>query len=185
MAWIETIHEEDATGDLKEIYDDIAGKRGKVANIIRIHSLNPPTMKAHMDLYMKVVFGRSKLRRPDRELIATVVSAANGCPYCVHHHAEALTNYWKDRARIDRVVEDYRAVDFPPKTRAMLDYAVKVTTALPSVTEADVAALRDVGFSDRDILDINLIASYFNFVNRIASGLGVTFSPEEVQGYQY
>ncbi|QXD13835.1 hypothetical protein GQ464_010165 [Rhodocaloribacter litoris] len=53
------------------------------------------------------------------------------------------------------------------------------------MTEADVAALREAGFSDRDILDINLIVSYFNFVNRIASGLGVDFSPEEAGGYRY
>ncbi len=185
MAWIDIIDEADAEGDLKAIYDDIARRRGKLSNIMRIHSLNPPTMQAHLELYLKVVFGASRLRRAERELIATVVSAANGCAYCVNHHAEALNFYWKDDARIAQVKQDWRALDLPEKTRAMLAYAVRLTEAPSTITEADVEALRAVGLSDRDILDVNLIASYFNFVNRIASGLGVTFSAEEMTGYQY
>lgn len=45
------------------------------------------------------VFGRSGLKRAERELIAVVVSATNGCAYCVQHHAEALNSYWKDSER--------------------------------------------------------------------------------------
>lgn len=185
MAWIEVIDEAAATGELKAVYDAIEGQRGKLSNIVRIHSLSPQTMQAHIDLYMKIMFGRSRLRRADRELIATVVSAANGCSYCVNHHAEALNFYWKDRARTGRVMQDYRTAGLTPKQEAMLAYAVKLTCDVAAVTEDDVAALREAGFSDRDILDINLITSYFNFVNRIAAGLGVEFSPEEVAGYKY
>lgn len=185
MAWIRVIEEAEATGDLKTIYDDIAQRRGKLSNIMRVHSLNPPAMQAHMDLYLKVVFGRSGLRRADRELLATVVSATNGCPYCVHHHAEALNFYWKDDARVTQVMEDYRVLDLPEKTRAMLNYAVKLTREPSAMEESDVETLREAGFSDEAILGINLITSYFNFVNRIAEGLGVAFSEEEVSGYKY
>ncbi|MFQ5571456.1 MAG: peroxidase-related enzyme, partial [Rhodothermales bacterium] len=168
MSWIQIINEDEATGELQDIYEEIAGRRGKLSNILRIHSLNPPTMKAHLDLYLSIVFGRSRLRRAERELIATVVSAANGCPYCVNHHAEALNFYWKDPERVEQVKHDYRALDLPAPSRAMLDYAVKLTREPSSVTEDDVETLRQAGFSDKDILDINLITSYFNFVNRIA-----------------
>ncbi len=186
MAWIEIIDENEAGGALKTIYDDITQRRGKMSNIMRVHSLHPAAMQAHMDLYLKIMFSRSEgLRRADRELIATVVSATNGCPYCVNHHAEALNFYWKDAARIEQAKQDYRALDLPEKTRAMLDYAVKLTEAPSSVTEADVAAMRRTGLTDKDILDINLITSYFNFVNRIAEGLGVAFDPEEMSGYKY
>jgi alkylhydroperoxidase family enzyme len=53
------------------------------------------------------------------------------------------------------------------------------------MTGEDVERLRRTGFSDEEILSINLITSYFNFVNRVAEGLGVEFSEEEVQGYNY
>ena len=185
MAWIEVIDEADASGELKTIYDDIVARRGKLSNIMRIHSLSPPTMQAHMDLYLKIVFGKSNLRRAERELLATVVSATNECPYCVNHHAEALNFYWKDDARIAQLKQNWRSLDLPAKTRAMLDYAAQLTAKPSAITEADIEALRQAGFSDKDILDINLITSYFNFVNRIAEGLGVEFSEDEVRGYKY
>ena len=185
MPWIRIIDEDEATGELKAIYDGIAERRGKLSNIMRIHSLNPPTMQAHMDLYLKIVFGNSGLRRAERELLATVVSLTNACPYCVNHHAEALNFYWKDDARIEQLKRDWRELDLPERTRAMLAYGQKLTATPEAIAEQDVEVLRDTGFSDKDILDINLITSYFNFVNRIATGLGVEFTEEEVSGYKY
>lgn len=179
------IPEAEATGQLKEVYDAITQRRGKLSNIMRVHSLNPLAMQAHMDLYLKIVFGKSALRRADRELIATVVSVTNGCPYCTHHHAEALRHYWKDDARVQQVIDDYPAAALTDAQRAMLDYAVTLTREPSAITEADVATLRQHGFADATILDINLITSYFNFVNRIAEGLGVAYSQEEMAGYQY
>jgi len=57
--------------------------------------------------------------------------------------------------------------------RAMIDYAVKLTRTPGGMERGDVETLRRVGFSDRAILDINGVTAYFNFVNRIADGLGV------------
>lgn len=185
MAWIDIIDEQDASGELADVYASLQGGRGKVANIMKVQSLNPKTMRTHMDLYMSVMFGRSGLKREERELIAVIVSALNGCDYCINHHAEALEHYWHDRDRIDRVVEDYRNAELPERALALLDYASKLTRTPQEMNEADLAALRDVGLSDKDILDTNLIIGYFNFVNRIATGLGVTFSLEEVAGYKY
>lgn len=185
MAYIDVIAEDAATGELKSIYDDLVKSRGKVANIMKIQSLNPRAMQAHLDLYLALMFGRSGITRPERELIAVAVSAANGCAYCLNHHAEALGHYWRDQERILRLTRDYRSAGLTARETAMLDYALKVTRTPAEVGEADVVALREQGLADRDILDINLITSYFNFVNRVALGLGVEFSAEEVAGYRY
>ena len=184
MAWIDLIDEDAATGDLRDVYDQIIDARGKLSNIMRVHSLNPAAMQAHMDLYQELLFGRSGLRRAEREALATVVSAANACAYCTRHHAEALNAYWKDRDRVDQLIDDYRSVE-DERLQAMLAYGATLTRTPDAVSEADVEALRKAGFSDRDILDINLITSYFNFVNRIAEGLGVTFTEDEAAGYDY
>ncbi len=70
MAWIQIIDEDEATGELKAIYDDLTQRRGKMSNIMRVHSLHPAAMQAHMDLYLKIMFSRSGgLRRADRELL--------------------------------------------------------------------------------------------------------------------
>ena len=68
---------------------------------------------------------------------------------------------------------DYRQADLLPKTRAMLDYVYKLTLTPWEMVEADVQLLREHGFSDREILDINQITAYYAYVNRIADGLGV------------
>jgi uncharacterized peroxidase-related enzyme len=68
---------------------------------------------------------------------------------------------------------DYRQADLSPADRAMLDYAYKLTLTPWDMVEADVQTLRDHGFSDRAILDINQITGYYAYVNRLADGLGV------------
>ena len=68
---------------------------------------------------------------------------------------------------------DYRKATLAPGDRAMLDYAVKLTLCPWDMEESDVAALREAGFNDTAILDINQVTGYFAFVNRLADGLGV------------
>ncbi len=74
---------------------------------------------------------------------------------------------------VEQLKSDWRQADLSPPDRAMLAYAVKLTREPGHMIEADVIALRDAGFSDRDILDINQITGYYAYVNRLASGLGV------------
>ncbi len=81
MAWIETIGENAATGLLKKIYRDAADRAGKVFNILKIQSQNPPTLRAGMGLYLAAMHNESPISRSLREMIATVVSRANDCHY--------------------------------------------------------------------------------------------------------
>lgn len=81
-AWIHMIEEDEAEGELKAYYDNnIDPLTGKVDNILRIHGQNPATLAAHLLLYKTVMYGKSKIRRPEREMIAVVVSKLNECHY--------------------------------------------------------------------------------------------------------
>ena len=184
MVWIKVIEEDNARGELKEIYDEIIRSRGKVANILKSHSLNPAALKAHLDLYMALMFGDSPLKREEREMIAVCVSSANNCNYCRTHHGDALNTYWKDEEKIERFKSNWRDVVTNPRHHAMLEYAEKLTRNPDKVTREDVELLKKY-FTDREILDIALITAYFNFVNRIALGLGVEVTEEELRGYNY
>jgi len=185
MAWIRVVDESEAGDDLLEVYQRIVQGRGKISNILAVHSLHPQALQAHMDLYMSIMFGPSGLSREEREMIAVVVSSADQCPYCIQHHAAALNHYWKDDEKLAKFTGSYGSVDLTPKMMSMLDYADKLTRTPGAMVEADVQQLKDCGLSDEDILGINLIVSYFNFVNRIALGLGVAFSADEIEGYKY
>jgi alkylhydroperoxidase family enzyme len=72
---------------------------------------------------------------------------------------------------------DYREAALEPPVRALMDYAVKLTREPWAMTEADVVGLREHGWADEQILAANLVASYFNFINRLADGLGVDLEP--------
>ena len=71
-----------------------------------------------------------------------------------------------------------------PRLSNIVRHAEKLTSAPEAMTESDLGELRAVGLSDSDILDVSLIVAYFNFVNRIALGLGVSYSAEEISGYR-
>lgn len=72
-----------------------------------------------------------------------------------------------------QLILDYTAAPVSPAERALLDFAVKLTREPWSMTREHVGTLRETGWSDRAILDLTLVASYYNFVNRLADGLGV------------
>ena len=78
-----------------------------------------------------------------------------------------------DESLSEAIKRDYRTADLEPADRAMLDYVAKLTLSSARVQKEDVVALRDAGFDDVAILQINLIASWFNYINRVADGLGV------------
>jgi len=184
MSWITEVEVSEAEGKLAETYAALIKQRGKVSNILKVHSLNPDAMENHLDLYMTIMFGKSGLSRAEREAIAVVVSANNDCAYCVNHHAEALRRYIKEEDILAVLMAADGLETLEPRLSNIVRHAEKLTTAPGAMTESDLGELRAVGLSDGDILDITLIVGYFNFVNRIAMGLGVAFSDDELSGYR-
>lgn len=81
-AWIQVIPEEEAEGELKALYEqEFDSEKQGTDNILAVHSLNPPTLRAHADLYHTVMHAKSPLSRSEREMVAVVVSAINQCHY--------------------------------------------------------------------------------------------------------
>jgi uncharacterized peroxidase-related enzyme len=184
MSWIQETEATEAEGKLAEVYEELLQKRGKISNILKVHSLNPFAMSNHLDLYMTLMFGKSGLSRAEREAIAVVVSATNDCEYCVEHHTEALRRYIKDEEILQTLAMSDGLEELEPRLGNIVIHAEKLTSAPQAMTESDLDPLRAEGLSDRDILDLSLIVAYFNFVNRIALGLGVSYDAEELAGYR-
>lgn len=186
MAVIEVIEYEKSTGRLKEIYDDIIAKRGKLAEVHKLQSLNPESIVKHMDLYLHIMFAESPLKRWQREMIAVVVSSCNKCDYCIEHHANALQAYWKDNDKVNRLVVNYQNVKLDDINIQFCLYAQSLTLSPGSKnTDQVIKKLKLSGVTDRAILDATMIIGYFNFVNRMILGLGVEFTTEEAAGYKY
>ncbi|MEW6322287.1 MAG: carboxymuconolactone decarboxylase family protein [Acidobacteriota bacterium] len=160
MAWIDTISPEAADGELAATYARIAGARGGVADIHRVQSLNPRVLAAHFEHYKAIMFQPSPLSRTVREALAVAVSRANGCEYCVGHHATAL-------ARLP-------AEEIDPRLEA---WAVRLARSPERSSRADIDELRQLGLSDRAILDAILTVAYFSFVNRLVLATGLALEP--------
>jgi len=79
----------------------------------------------------------------------------------------------KDETLVNQLKTDYTNADLTLSQRAMLDYAVKLTESPTLMEAADLKPLREAGFNDKAILDVNQIVAYFAYVNRVADGLGV------------
>jgi uncharacterized peroxidase-related enzyme len=185
MAYIDVVQYEQSEGELRDIYDNLIKTRGKLADVHMIQSLNPKSIVAHMDLYLTIMFGKSPLKRVQREMIAVVVSKSNDCEYCQMHHAEAVNHYWKDDEKIKLLKSDFESLDLSPVDMELCRYAKSLTVTPNSDNQSTVNRLKELGLSDRSILDASLVIGYFNFVNRIVLGLGLEVNEEELIGYKY
>lgn len=185
MAYIDVIEYDESEGKLREIYDGLIETRGKLADVHMIQSLNPESIVNHMDLYMTIMFGKSPLKRVQREMIAVVVSKNNDCEYCQLHHASAVNHYWKDESKIVQLKSDYKLLDLSEIDMELCHFAKELTRNPNGENQETTKKLRGLGLSDRAILDATLIIAYFNFVNRIVLGLGVNVNENELDGYNY
>ncbi|MDZ4064109.1 MAG: peroxidase-related enzyme, partial [Coriobacteriia bacterium] len=158
---------------LKRLYDSIAAARGGVAEVHRAQSLNERALRAHLELYKAVVFQNSSLSRKARERIAVVVSQANGCAYCVAHHAAAARSAGDDSDIVAALQRGELSAQLSDPDGVLLSWARQGAGDPASCSEADVARLRSEGWDERAILDAALTVAYFAFVNRLVLMLGV------------
>lgn len=179
MSWIKTINYNKAESKLKNIYKRIKGPNNNVDNVLMIHSLRPHTLVGHMTLYKSVLHHSSNtLPKWYLESIGIYVSHLNHCDYCVKHHSTGLKRLLNNEERSTLFFEAMENENlksfFDAKYLAGIKYAKKLTLSLIKVNETDVKLLQQVGFTDGEILEINQVTSYFNYVNRSVLGLGVT-----------
>lgn len=96
----------------------------------------------------------------------------------MRHHGEALRAQTKNDKLLAALARDPASAPLELRARALVDYAIKLTRTPHTLTETDIVALREVGLSDTAIHDAVAIVAYFNFVNRMASGLYVELEEE-------
>jgi uncharacterized peroxidase-related enzyme len=179
MTWINTISYEASQGRLRQLYDRVKGPDNNIDNIMMAHSLRPHSMDGHMSLYKNVLHHSSNsVPTWFLETLGVLVSLINQCAYCVEHHFSGLGRLLDDDARafaIRKALEgrSFTGV-FDAKEQCALAYALKLTEAAHAVVTADIDAMREAGFDDGQILEINQVVAYFAYANRTVLGLGVT-----------
>ena len=144
-------------------------KLGFIPNVLVAYAFDMTKLETFVAMYNDLMLGESGLSKLEREMIAVAVSSQNRCYYCLTAHGAAVRQYSGNPLLGEQIVMNYRAARLNKRQRAMLDFAVKLTTSPGNVEEGDRERLRRVGFTDRDIWDISAIAGFFNMSNRVAS----------------
>jgi uncharacterized peroxidase-related enzyme len=186
MAWIKTIEYKNATGKLKRLYDRVKGPDDNVDNIMMSHSLRPHSMEGHMAIYKYVLHhSGNTLPKWFLETIGVYVSHLNDCAYCVEHHFSGLKRLMQDDERANKIRAAFEAGELdqaPLNTaqKAALAYANQLTLDAGSMLESSVIELREAGYNDGEILEINQVAAYFNYANRTVLGLGCSIKGDIV-----
>ena len=179
MSWIRRIEYEESSGALRALYDRVKGPAGNIDNVMKAHSLRPHTMEGHSALY-KAVLHHTGNALPGRflEAVGIYASLINRCAYSVAHHFAGLARLLGDRARAEEILAALEAGApervFGAKESALLAYAAKLTRAPGEMAEADIETARAAGASDGEIFEVNQVAAYFAYSNRLLNGLGIT-----------
>ncbi len=162
----------DPLPDATQAYFDICqDKLGLVPNVLQAYAFDIDKLNAFTAMYNDVMLANSGLSKLEREMIAVVVSSVNRCWYCQVAHGAAVRALSGDPALGEAMVMNYRAAKLDNRKISMLDFAAKLTRSSAETEESDRQALRDAGFSDRDIFDIASVTGFFNMTNRVASAI--------------
>jgi uncharacterized peroxidase-related enzyme len=180
MTWIKTIPPSEA-GELlrnaldaqKILYPTEYAATDAAAEIVMSHSLIPAALHHAFATFGVLMSPALPLSRRHHEMIATMVSLTNRCRYWIDAHAEFLRRVTLDEKLVTALREDYLTAPISDQERALLDYVVKLSKDATQISPEDHGRLRGAGFDDTAILQITLIASWFNYINRVADALGV------------
>lgn len=153
----------------QKYFDICDEKLGMIPNVLKAYAFDIEKLDAFTAMYNNLMLAPSGLSKLDREMIAVVVSSLNRCFYCLVAHGAAVRALSGDPKLGEALVMNYRMAPLDTRQRAMLDFAAQMTTQSATIEEGHRQALRDVGFSDRDIWDIANVAGFFNMTNRVAS----------------
>ena len=188
-AWIKMISDDEADEELTEVLNLARTPHGTVDNVMRVHSLRPNTMRGHVILYRAALHDAANtIPMWVQETISSYVSILNDCNYSYANHWKNAAHLIGDQAKATHIEKALLSrkpdLHFSGGELAMLNYAEKLTTSPGEMTESDVSDLKFHKIDDGQILELNQIVGYFNYVNRLLNGLGVTTSGDTVGFYK-
>ena len=168
MSWFPVPAEEELPEDLQGLFRKAREKIGFVPNVFVSYSFRPERLRTWFAHFKSLHVPTDNLSVADREMIAVVVSMANGCLYCLIAHGAALREALGDPVLGDRITLDWRRAGLDERRRAVCAYAEKLTRTPRDMTREDIDSLLAVGLTQEEAWDVAEIAAMYNFTNRMA-----------------
>ncbi len=158
-----------ATGIVGEIFGEIQKTFGMVPNLFRAYANNADLLRTNWEKH-KAIMVQGELSRKTKESMALTISAANDCDYCVAAHSMALKMLKVAEAEIEKI----KRFEFQDEREgAIINFAFKAGTEPHRVTDQDLQRLRDLGFSDKQILEALGVMEIFSAYNRFLDALDI------------
>ncbi len=171
-SWLETVDAETATPEQIAVLEE-SNSRAKTSPYYLTLVHDTEVLRQRSRLFNAVMYGRDGLSRAERELSTVAVSRINGCPYCASVHSRLFVQLAKKPDIIQSIFDEgVDGAELPPRERALVDYAAKLTRNATKMSAADLAPLREVGMSDLEILDATHAIAMFAWANRLMQTLG-------------
>ncbi|TFU15324.1 peroxidase-related enzyme [Thermus tengchongensis] len=177
ISWLRIPGDEELSPEVQELFARFREKTGFVPNVARAFALSPRFL-LWFRYYDALMRGEGLLSREEREAMAVAISGENRCEYCVASHKRYLKDLTGDGVLPEVLAANPRRAEMPPRMRALVEFALKVTHQHHAMTEEDLVPLREAGLSDEAILEAAEVAAMFNFTNRLLNALGIKPNPE-------
>lgn len=170
------IEEADASGDVAELYERFRSNFGRprVPGILKCFATHPVLLRNMMGLAEELLFVDGFLTRRHKEMIATVVSTENTCPYCADSHGYSLRTLGGSAEQLAAIeARDLTSAVFGPQDQALLAFVDKVTRASHAIERGDIEKLIESGWNESQLSEAVHIAALFATFNRIVNAFGV------------
>lgn len=173
--YLKTVSDAEATGEIAQIYRDEIASMGQVMEATRCWSARPDMLAPIENLLHQMRDGFS-LGLVNFRLITLIVAKHVPSSYCSHVYFRTLSKAL-GREKVLAIHRDFRSAGLTQAEIAMLAYAEQIAIDASKITEADIDTLRAAGFSDLNIADIALCASYRCFMSRYFDAVGASVEP--------
>jgi uncharacterized peroxidase-related enzyme len=167
-SWFPVPADDELPDSLRGLFRKAREQLGFVPNVFRVYAFRPERLSAWFSHFRLLHEPTAHLNAADREMIAVVVSSANGCLYCLVAHGAALREQLNDPVLGERISYDWRRAGLDPRRTALCEYADKLTLRPREMTRDDLQTLLDVGLALEEAWDVAELASMYNLTNRMA-----------------
>jgi len=173
MSWFPAVSEEQATPEVKRIYNFLQENWGFVPNYFLALGHSPQFLQDQVNLFTHVMFEQGALPKIVKEQVALVVSGINLSNYCLAAHLEILGRLGIEKSQSRKLALDYRNATVEPKVMELFRFADKLTRHPADIEKPDVDRLREAGWDDAAILETVLVVSLYACANRFSAGIGL------------
>ena len=170
-AWLDVVSLDSATPEQIAVLEE-SHPKAKVSDYYLFLVHQPEVLKQRSVAFNAIMYAPGGMPRAERELGATVVSRINGCVYCASVHAQRFEQLAKRTDAIVEVFNDPHTAGTSERERAIVQFSIALTRAPDAVSSADIKALKDVGLTEPEILDLMHSVAIFAWANRLMLNLG-------------